>query len=114
MELMACIAGLSTLKAQSALTIYSDSSYVVNGMTRGWARKWQRNNWMRTETERAENADLWSALLELCDKHEVAFVWIKGHANNAENERCDQLAKQAAHTRNLPPDEGYEERQRRR
>jgi len=114
MELMACIAGLRALRAGKALTIFSDSSYVVNGMTRGWARKWQRNNWMRTDTEHAENADLWAALLELCDKHKVAFVWIKGHANNPENERCDQLARQAALAKNRPLDEGYEERQRRR
>jgi ribonuclease HI len=96
MEMTACIEALNALKRRCAVTLYSDSSYIVNGVTKGWAKRWRANNWMRNKTEAAENADLWEQLLELCEKHDVSFVWVKGHAGNPENERCDQLAKQAA------------------
>lgn len=108
MELMACIVGLEQLNAPTAVQIFSDSRYVVDGITKGWARRWKRNDWMRTKTDRAINPDLWDRLLRLCDRHDVAFVWVKGHAGNPENERCDQLAVSAAKQRGLPPDEVYE------
>ncbi|QTA89424.1 ribonuclease HI [Desulfonema magnum] len=108
MELMACIMGLKKLKRKCSVTLYSDSKYVVNGITKGWARRWQRNGWMRNKTDRAENADLWVQLLDLCNMHDVKFVWVKGHAGNAGNERCDQLATQAASQPGLPPDTAYE------
>jgi ribonuclease HI len=108
MELMACIVGLGHLKKRTSLTIYSDSRYVVNGITRGWAVRWRARDWTRGNKLKAENADLWAQLLDLCDAHDVRFVWVKGHANNPENERCDQLATQAARRHNLPPDEAYE------
>ncbi len=108
MELMACIEGLKALKSKSSAVIHSDSRYVVNGITRGWAKKWRANNWKRNKTDRAENADLWAQLLDLCDRHSVEFVWIKGHAGNPENERCDQLASIAASREGLPPDSIYE------
>ena len=63
---------------------------------------------MRTKEDKAKNPDLWEKLLKLCSRHEVAFHWIKGHDGHAENERCDQLAVEAASTEALPPDEGYE------
>jgi ribonuclease HI len=96
MELMACIAALEVLEKPTDVVLHSDSSYVVNGISKGWARKWRSQNWMRTKTEAAENADLWSRLLELCECHRVTFVWVKGHAGHPGNERCDQLATGAA------------------
>jgi ribonuclease HI len=108
MELLACIEGLKTFPAPATVTIYSDSKYVVDGMTRGWARRWQSKGWMRTPTEAAENYDLWEQLLELCERHTVRFVWVKGHAGNPENERCDRLAVQAASAADLPADTAYE------
>jgi len=92
MELMACIVGLSQLKSPAKLTLHSDSRYVVNGITKGWAKRWRSNNWMRTKEDPALNPDLWSRLLELCEAHDVKFVWVKGHAGHPENERADVLA----------------------
>lgn len=96
MELMACIAALESLKAPAVVDLHSDSRYVVNGICKGWARKWRASGWMRTKSEAAENADLWEKLLDLCDKHRIRFFWVHGHAGNRENERCDQLATDAA------------------
>lgn len=96
MELKACIAALESLTAPSRVVLHSDSSYVVNGMEKGWARRWRANNWMRTAEEEARNADLWARLLDLCERHRVRFVWVRGHAGHPENERCDALATGAA------------------
>lgn len=109
MELLASIKGLMALKTPSVVTLYSDSAYVVNGISKGWAQAWQRNGWKKSNKEPALNPDLWEKLLALCKKHTVAFVWVKGHAGNAENERCDQLATQAAAGKGLPPDKAYED-----
>jgi ribonuclease HI len=108
MELLACIVGLEQLDTPSAVDLYSDSRYVVDGITKGWAKKWQRNHWRKSTGDRALNIDLWQRLLALCDRHEVTFIWVKGHAGNPGNERCDQLANQAANRSNLPSDDGYE------
>jgi len=108
MEMMACIEGLRTLKKSCSVVIYSDSKYVVNAIEKGWVQKWRSNRWMRTKTESAENVDLWEEMLKLCEKHKVEFKWVKGHAGNPENERCDQLARQNALKSNLPPDSAYE------
>ncbi|MBD2110016.1 ribonuclease HI [Nodosilinea sp. FACHB-13] len=108
MEMMAAIAGLQALKHKCAVTIYSDSKYVVEAMMKGWAVRWRSKGWMRTKTERAVNADLWQQLLSLCEQHQVEFQWVKGHSGNVENERCDSLAVAAAKQLNLPIDEGYE------
>ena len=109
MEIMACIEGLKTLKKPCQVIIYSDSKYVVNAIEKGWVQKWRSNGWMRTKTESAENVDLWEDLLKLCERHKVEFRWVKGHAGNPENERCDQLAKQNALKSDLPPDKAYEQ-----
>jgi len=108
MELMACMEGLKKLKRKCSVTIYSDSKYVVNGIEKRWAERWRARGWMRNETEPAENADLWSELLDLCNLHNVNFLWVKGHAGNPENERCDQLARQESLKQGQPPDEAYE------
>ncbi len=114
MELLAVIAALRALKrpAQAVLpapvVLYSDSSYVVNAVNKGWARRWRARGWMRDDTNRAENADLWAQLLDLLGQVEVEFRWVRGHADTPENERCDRLAVQAAHRKDLPADSGFE------
>ena len=110
MEIYAAIQGLQALKEPCRATVYSDSEYLVNAMKKGWAKRWQARNWMRNKQEKALNPDLWERLLALCELHTVAFVWLKGHAGIAENERCDQLATQALRRKDLPADEGYENR----
>jgi len=107
MELTACIVGLEALEGPCSITVCSDSQYVVNGIMKGWAKRWKSNNWMRNRDEAAENSDLWSRLLDLCEKHDVRFEWVRGHSGHPENERCDELAVEMTHRANLPPDHGY-------
>ncbi len=92
MELMGVISALSALTEPCAVALYTDSQYIVNAMTKGWAVKWQKNGWMRNKKDPALNPDLWQQVLDLCQKHEVTFHWVKGHADNPNNNRCDQLA----------------------
>ena len=92
MELTAVISALSALKQRCTVTICSDSKYVIDAVTKGWAKSWQKNNWITSDKKPALNADLWERLLGLLDQHDVSFVWIKGHAGHPENERCDQMA----------------------
>ena len=94
MELTAVITGLSALKVPCAVTLYSDSKYIIDAIQKGWAKKWRATGWMRNAKDPALNPDLWEKLLDLLEKHEVTFVWVKGHAGHPENERCDQLAVQ--------------------
>jgi ribonuclease HI len=89
-------------------TLYSDSEYLVNSMTKGWAQTWKKKNWWRKRTQRVLNFDLWQKLLPLCEKHQVEFRWVRGHAGNQENERCDVLSMEALRKPDLPVDEGYE------
>ena len=110
MELLAAIEGLAALKQPCRVTLFSDSKYVVDAMRQGWAAKWRANGWKRNKRDRAENPDLWARLLTLCAEHDVTFRWVKGHANDPENECCDKLAKAAAAQPDLPADEGYESR----
>ena len=104
MEMVAVIAGLSALKEPCEVTVVSDSRYVVDGIEKGWARKWQANRWMRNKEEKALNVDLWRRLLKLLEKHRVTFTWIRGHNDQPQNERCDRLAVAAAAQPNLPED----------
>ena len=92
MELTAAIEGLAALKYPCRVDLYSDSTYLVDGVTKGWARSWQATGWKRGK---AKNPDLWERLLELLDVHEVTFHWVRGHAGHPENERCDALARAA-------------------
>ena len=108
MELLGPIKGLAALKQNCRVTVHSDSQYVVDGIEKGWAKSWRRNGWKRNKRKEAVNPDLWGELLDLCEKHEVEFRWVRGHAGQAENEQCDQLAVEAAHQKDLPADEGYE------
>ena len=106
-EIMAAIVGLEALKEKCSVTLYSDSKYLVKAMSAGWAQRWRANSWKRNKRDKALNSDLWERLLQLCKHHEVEFRWVKGHAGNAENARCDELAMQAAQQPNLPLDKGY-------
>src|ERR1043165_6215586 len=104
MELMAVIAALQAVKRDGLdITICSDSSYVVNAIEKGWLK-----NWLRINFKDKKNADLWQQYATLATKHRVRFVWVKGHADNPFNNRCDQLATAAADGDNLLVDEGYE------
>ena len=94
MELLAIISALKALNEPCKVFIHSDSKYVIDAVVQGWAKKWKANGWMRNKKDRALNVDLWEQLLELLDKHEVEFEWIKGHSGHPENEKCDQLAVQ--------------------
>jgi ribonuclease HI len=107
MELTACIMALQALDRPRSVRLFSDSRYVVNGITKGWAKRWRQNQWMRTKTAAAQNPDLWQQLLDLCQKHQVSFSWVRGHVGNPENERCDRLANAAMGQENLPADTGY-------
>lgn len=92
MELMAAIAGLEALKERCSVTLYSDSKYLVDAVSQGWAYKWRDNGWMRTKKEAAKNPELWERLLAALDRHEVELRWVKGHDSNEYNEKCDKLA----------------------
>ena len=104
MELMAAIAGLEALRESCSVTMVTDSRYVVDGIEKGWARRWKARGWMRNNKEPALNPDLWERLLAAVDRHSVKFTWVQGHAGHPENERCDSLAVAAAGTPGLPED----------
>jgi ribonuclease HI len=95
MELMAVIKGLESLKEPCQVILYSDSKYIVDAMTKGWVTRWRSRGWMRNDKERAKNVDLWERVLQLADRHRVRWVWVKGHADNEFNNRCDRLAVEA-------------------
>jgi ribonuclease HI len=108
MELMACISALERLSSPECVALHSDSAYVVNAMTKGWARNWRDRHWKKADGKPALNPDLWKRLLELCDRHDVVFVKVKGHAGIDLNERCDRLANMAMDRNDLPADRGFE------
>ena len=95
MELTAVIMGLTALKEPCHVTLTTDSKYVSDGLSKGWARSWQKNGWRKADKKPALNPDLWEELLRLTDIHDVDIVWVKGHAGHPENERCDRLAVKA-------------------
>ena len=104
MELMAVITALEALKKPGMhLTIYSDSQYVVKAINEGWLK-----NWLRTDFKGKKNRDLWLMYHMLAQPHQIKFVWVKGHADNAFNNRCDELATEAADGKGLQVDDGFE------
>jgi ribonuclease HI len=109
MEVMAAIIALRALRGTCSVTLYTDSQYLADAIMKGWAKSWRARGWRRKKKGKALNPDLWADLLELCEKHEVEFLWIRGHAGNKENERCDVLSMQAASQKDLPPDNGYDQ-----
>ncbi len=112
MEILAAVEGLKSVTAGQgtglAITVFSDSRYLVDMFNQGHAKRWRAKGWMRGPKDRAKNEDLWGALLDLTAPHGVNFVWVKSHNEHPENERCDQLAVDARQQAHLPPDEGYE------
>jgi ribonuclease HI len=105
MELLAVIAALEALNREGLkITVYSDSQYVVKAVKEGWLKKWIATNFAGGK----KNKDLWLRYHQLSQKHNISFVWVKGHAENVYNNRCDVLATTAADGKNLLVDEGYE------
>ncbi|MGZ5190557.1 MAG: ribonuclease HI [Flavisolibacter sp.] len=105
MELMGVIAALEAMKKTGLkITIYTDSQYIVKAIQEGWLNKWLATNFAKGK----KNKDLWVRFYDVFKKHQVKFVWVKGHANNQFNNRCDELATSAADGKNLLIDEGYE------
>ena len=92
MELTAAIQALCALKEPCEVVLTTDSKYLADGITKGWAKGWQANGWRKADKKPALNPDLWEKLLCLCEIHDVYVVWVKGHAGHSENERCDALA----------------------
>lgn len=103
MELMAVIAGLESIKQPGwDVTIYSDSKYIVDAVGKGWIWDWQKKGF-----KNKKNADLWRKFIPLYKKHHVIFKWVKGHAGNSENEKCDRMAVASAEGSALLTDKGY-------
>ena len=92
MELTAVISALEALKEPCIVELYSDSKYVIDGLEKGWAVSWRKKGWIKADKKPALNPDLWERLLNLVEKHHLHYHWVKGHAENEKNNRCDQLA----------------------
>ena len=92
MELMGVISALEALKEPCTVELWSDSRYVIDALEKGWAKGWRRKGWIKADRKPALNADLWERLLDLTEKHEMRYHWVKGHADNEFNNRCDALA----------------------
>ena len=92
MELTGVIRGLQALTEPCIVELYSDSKYVIDALQKGWARGWKARGWVKADKKPALNSDLWEVLLDLCDQHTVNLHWVKGHASNPYNSRCDELA----------------------
>ncbi len=109
MELLGVVTALSILNEPCEVELYTDSQYVVNGIEKGWARSWKANGWRKADKKPAQNSDLWDTLLAYFDIHKVNLHWVKGHAENEFNNRCDELAVAAAKSP-LYEDLGFTER----
>lgn len=96
MELLGVISGLEALREPCEVTLCSDSKYVIDGLSKGWAKGWRARGWKKSDKTPALNSDLWARLLELTEIHTMKYVWVRGHNGHAENERCDALAVAAA------------------
>ncbi len=109
MELMAALVGLRALSRPCSVILYSDSQYLVNAFNQHWIESWIARGWKNSQKAPVKNVDLWKQLLEAAKPHQVRYVWVKGHAGQSENERCDQLATSAADGQNLAIDEIFEQ-----
>lgn len=96
MELLAAITALEALNESCSVTLYSDSKYLIDGMTKGWAKGWKAKGWIKSDKKKALNTDLWDRMLTLDSIHDVTYVWVKGHNGHEFNEICDSLAVEAA------------------
>ena len=92
MELTGVITALEALKEPCAVELYSDSKYVIDALEKGWAWGWKKRGWIKSDKKPALNPDLWEQLLTLVSQHQVTYHWVKGHAQNPKNTRCDELA----------------------
>ena len=92
MELMGVIRALEALKEPCVVELWSDSKYVIDGLSKGWAEGWKKRGWIKSDKKPALNPDLWARLLDLTARHEMRYHWVRGHAGNPYNERCDALA----------------------
>ena len=104
MEIYAAIAALEQLIEPCEITLYSDSRYLVDAVSKRWLANWTRRGWIKADRQPVLNVDLWRRLEEAMAPHRLKFVWVRGHASNAENNRCDELAVAAATRGNLPED----------
>ena len=104
MEIYAAIAALEQLIEPCEITLYSDSRYLVDAISKRWLANWRRRGWIKADRQPVLNVDLWRRLEEAMAPHRLKFVWVRGHASNAENNRCDELAGAAATRGNLPED----------
>ncbi len=104
MELTAIIRGLEALTEPCKVTVVTDSRYVSDAVTKGWAQKWRENGWKRNKKDKALNPDLWARLLDLIGRHEVTMQWVRGHSGHPENEECDRMAVEESGKPDLPVD----------
>ncbi|MDH3348084.1 MAG: ribonuclease HI [Desulfobulbaceae bacterium] len=109
MELLAAIMALRSItSADKPIILHSDSAYMVNGFQKGWVKGWKKRGWKKSDKQPVLNIDLWQELADLVDQLKITFKWVKGHAGDPLNERCDQLARESAGKPDLPPDVIYE------
>lgn len=108
MELLGAIVGLEALSRPCTVDLWSDSTYVVHAMTKGWIQGWQKRGWKTSSKQPVKNKDLWLRLLDAVGDHEVRWHWVKGHSGDPLNERCDELAVAAANGGDLLADEGFQ------
>ena len=106
MELLAAIRGLEELKTPCEVNLYSDSKYLVDAFNQNWIDSWLKKGWKRGKNEPVKNVDLWKRLLKATEKHQVTWIWVKGHDGHPQNERCDVLATTAADGEDLIDDAG--------
>lgn len=112
MELFAAVAALEALKEPCEVALHSDSSYLVNAVSKRWIERWKRCGWRKADKQPVLNADLWERIRLQMERHQVTTVWLKGHAGHAENNRCDELARNCAHRSDLPQDPGFHPEER--
>lgn len=112
MELLAAIVALERLLQPCRVTLHSDSRYLVDAMTKGWLRGWKARGWVTAKKQPVKNPDLWRRLEAAASPHKLDWKWVRGHAGQRENERCDELAVAAATRPGLPADPGFEAAQR--
>ena len=109
MELRGAIAALEALKEACIVQLYTDSQYLVKAINEHWLENWRARGWRTASKQPVKNVDLWERFAGLLATHQVEMHWVKGHASNEENNRCDELAREAAHAEELPEDPGFEE-----
>lgn len=107
MEMLACIKALQTLKRPCDIVLTTDSQYVKDGIEK-WIHGWKRNGWKTSNKKAVKNKDLWQQLDSEIERHSIRWDWVKGHSGHPQNERCDELARQAASQSSLFEDHGYQ------